>query len=197
MSYTTRSPSPTSARRPSWTKVAVPDIWTPTATSASDDLAISAGVRLNRSASASTVETWRYPRRSVAIRPSNGPSPRGATSIGTSVLLTASFQYATLSRSGTEAVVNTTLNFSPLRGSDSGAATGGNRTLHLPGRRRPGARQGRTARRTGNDLAGVQPDQLGEVRVSARTEQPSSGPFPSPGRTTGRNRQNAALMGKT
>lgn len=102
--------------RPSWIKVAVPDIWTPTATSASDDRAISAGVRLTRSASASMVETWRYPRRSVAIRPSNGPSPRGATVIGTSVLLTASFQYATLSRSGTEAVVNTKLKLLSAQG---------------------------------------------------------------------------------
>ncbi|MGW6564745.1 hypothetical protein [Streptomyces sp. NPDC054975] len=37
----------------------------------------------------------------------------------------------------------------------------------------------------------MQPDHVDEVRVPARTEQPSSGPFPSPGRTTGRNRQNA------
>ncbi|GGX27771.1 hypothetical protein GCM10010383_68060 [Streptomyces lomondensis] len=60
----------------------------------------------------------------MVIRPSNGPSPRGATVIGTSVLLTASFQYATLSRSGTEAVVNTKLTMLSAQGSDSRAATG-------------------------------------------------------------------------
>lgn len=73
-------------------KVAVPDIWTPTATSASDERAISAGVRLTRSASASMVETWRYPSRLVTIRASKRPSPCGVTATGTSVLFTASFQ---------------------------------------------------------------------------------------------------------
>ncbi|CAM5435547.1 hypothetical protein GCM10010299_09720 [Streptomyces tanashiensis] len=96
--------------------MAVPDTWTPTATSASGDRAMSSGVRLTRSASASMVETCRYPRRSVAIRPANGPSPRGATVIGTRVLLTASFQNATLSRSGTEAVVNTKLTLLSAQG---------------------------------------------------------------------------------
>ncbi len=66
-------------------------------------------------------ETRRQPRESVAILPSNRLPSRGATETGTSALLTASFQYAIFSWSGTASVVSTTLNWFPLGIGGTGA----------------------------------------------------------------------------
>ncbi|GHG23896.1 hypothetical protein GCM10017667_69240 [Streptomyces filamentosus] len=63
----------------------------------------------------------------MTIRPSNGPSLREVTVIGTSVLLITSLQYETLCGSGTEAVVNTKRNLlSGQKETASGVATVGN-----------------------------------------------------------------------
>lgn len=111
MSYSTRPPSATSARRPSCLNTARPDTCTPTPTcgSACGDRAIRPAVRDTRVASASMVDTRTYPSRCDSKRPSNGRPAGGTTSTGTSVRDTAAPQNAAFFSSGTEAVVTSKL----------------------------------------------------------------------------------------
>lgn len=107
MSYSTRSPAATSARRPSCSSTARPDTCkaTPTCASACGDRAIRPAVRDTRVASASIVDTRTYPSRCDARRPSNGRPANGTTSTGTSVRDIASPKNSAFLSSGTEAVV--------------------------------------------------------------------------------------------
>ncbi|GGQ97131.1 hypothetical protein GCM10010216_69360 [Streptomyces flaveolus] len=113
----------------------------------------------------------------MAIRPSNGPSSRGATVIGTNVLLTTSFQYATFSWSGTEAVVNTMLKLLSAQ-EMSGGCEGREQVGTAASLRKTaaGTRQGRMCPRTGSGLAGAQPCRFGEARfLPARNSQAAVG----------------------